>query len=350
MFGPTMDKTLKEDLDEVLSAPLPWDRLSGSTVLVSGGSGLLGHYLVATLLHWNDRCRGKKCKVVCLARSEASVQRRLGMFTGRDDLRVLLQDVTQGIPSEMHVDYVIHAASNASPWKFVDDPVGTLKANTVGTLNLLEHASACSAKKFLFVSSAEVYGQLPADQEEAHEDLCGVLDHLAVRSCYAESKRMGETMCICWGAQYGLPCTVVRPFHTYGPGLVPDDGRVFADFVADVAAGRDIRVKGDGDARRAFCYVADATAAFFTALFLGGAGCVYNVGNPQAECSVKELAELLIRISPTGGLSVLQDISDSKVVVHNPVSRTVPCISRIEALGWRPTTGIENGFRRTIGS
>ena len=114
-----------------------------------------------------------------------------------------------------------------------------------------------------------------------------------VRSCYAESKRMGEVMCVSWGQQYNIHTVIVRPFHTYGPGISFDDGRVFADFVADAVLGRDIVLRSDGLAQRSFCYISDATIGFLTVLLKGDRGEAYNIGNPEAEMSIRELADTI---------------------------------------------------------
>jgi nucleoside-diphosphate-sugar epimerase len=229
--------------------------------------------------------------------------------------------------------------------------VGTLKANTLGTYNLLELAREKKAGRFLFFSSGEVYGLMDEARMPVPEDYSGPLDSTDVRSCYAESKRLGETMCVSYLHQYGVPARIVRPFHTYGPGLSLSDGRVFADFVADVVAGRDIVLRSSGDARRAFCYLADATEAFFTVLLKGTPGQAYNVGNDRAEISIRDLAELVAGLLPDRRVKVVRHEEPSSAgYLPSAVTRALPDVSKIAQLGWRPTTGLEEGFRRTIRS
>src|SRR5262249_53731189 len=159
---------------------------------------------------------------------------------------LIVQDVCQPVTIDGPVDYIVHAASQASPKYFGRDPVGTLSANVLGTRHLLELARQKQSRGFLYFSSAEVYGQLDPARIPAPESACGPVDPLDVRSCYAESKRMGETMCVCWAYQYGVPARIVRPFHTYGPGMALDDGRVFSDFVAAIVQERDIVLTSNG--------------------------------------------------------------------------------------------------------
>lgn len=202
----------------------------------------------------------------------------------------------------------------------------------------------------MFFSSGEVYGVPLIEKKLVAEDDYGYLDPMKVRSCYAESKRIGETMCVAWGHQYDIKTVVVRPFHTYGPGMSLDDGRVFADFVADVVAGRSIVLRSNGLALRPFCYLSDASIGFFTVLLRGEKSEAYNVGNPLAEISIKDLAVILSELSPGRRVGVSIEFSDNKGYMQSPVPRSCPSISKLEKIGWFPRIGIKEGFSRTIRS
>jgi len=229
--------------------------------------------------------------------------------------------------------------------------VGTFGPNTLGTYHLLRLAERAGARALLFFSSSEVYGQVDDDGLALREDTVGRVDPTALRSCYAESKRAGETLCVCFHSQHGVPVRIVRPFHTYGPGMRLDDGRVFADFVSDVVHNRDIVLRSAGDARRTFCYAADATAGFFTVLLKGEPGQAYNVGNPDAEVSVLQLAETLVGLFPDKHLSVVRRQRPARDgYIPSAVGRNLPDITKVRALGWRPRTDIEEGFSRTVRS
>jgi UDP-glucuronate decarboxylase len=329
---------IAEDVERVAATPLPWERLGGATVLVTGAAGMLPAYLVETLL-----ARG--ALVVGLVRSREKGERRFG---GRVEL--VVQDVCDPLPAGLRADVVIHGASGASPKFYSRDPAGTIDANAAGTRNALDLARRSRARAFLYFSTSEVYGQAAPEKAGClAETDYGYLDPTLVRSCYAEGKRLGETMCVAWHQQYGVPAVIVRPFHTYGPGMDLDDGRVFADFVADALAGRDIVLKSAGTARRAFCYLADATAGFLTVLLKGEPGQAYNVGNPAGELSVRELAELVAGLSPHGKRGVRIEAPDAGYLAST-VSRNSPDIAKVRALGWEPTTDTAAGFRRTIAS
>jgi nucleoside-diphosphate-sugar epimerase len=337
---------MRADLERIAATDLPWPRLAGKKVMVTGGSGFLASYLVKSLLAASDRY-GLNLQVICVARSQRSVQARLAAYLVHPGLRVVIHDIAQLLAA----DFIIHSASQASPKYYGIDPVGTLMANSAGTMYLLNHAVRHRSSGFLFFSSGEVYG-LPVnpDQPVTERDY-GYVDPIQVRSCYAESKRIGETMCAAWAQQHGLHASVVRPFHTYGPGMMLDDGRVFADFVADVVACRDIVLKSDGLAQRPFCYIADATEGFLTVLLKGESGQAYNVANPCTEISMRDLAHTMAALFPERGVGVRFDIPPaSNAYLKSPIVRSCPSIAKINALGWQPKVGIAEGFGRTIQS
>ncbi len=342
------NEILKSDLHDIAKQPLPWDSLAGKTILISGVNGFLPSYMAETLLHLNESMPGLQCRVVGVARNAAHAAKRFGHHRARPDLEIIVQDICQPLALPGPVDFVIHAASQASPSYYGSDPVGTLTPNVVGNHHLLGLARDKNAQGYLYFSSSEVYGRISTPAAGIREEDYGYVDPATVRACYAESKRMGETICVAWCSQFGVPAKIVRPFHTYGPGMPLGDGRAHSDFVANVVQGRNITLHSDGSARRAFCYVADAVAGFFTVLLLGAPGTAYNVGNPQGEVSMLELARLL---AAEKGLSVTVDLQSRPAgYLPSVVDRVLPSIEKIKALGWQPKTSLADGFRRTIAS
>lgn len=345
----TGNPVVDEDLARIVSSDLPWDRLFGRTVLISGANGFVPAYMVETLLHLNDTKRAG-IRVVALVRNFERAKRRLGPHLHRSDLMVTVQDVREPYQGPKVVDFIVHAASQAGAKFYASDPVGTFDANVTGTQRMLELARDARSEGFLFFSSGEVYGRVDDPTKGVKETDYGPLDPLTVRSCYPEGKRAGETLCACWHAQYGVPAKIVRLSHTYGPGMDLNDGRVFADFVADLVARRDITLKSDGRASRPFCYLADATAAFFTVLLLGKSSEAYNVGT-EVETSISDLAEMLCTLFPDRNCKVIRQVSQSDI--RNEADRVSAGhfdTSKIRSLGWEPTTTLEEGFRRTVKS
>lgn len=345
----TRHPIIEEDLKKIVSSDLPWERLFGKTVLVSGANGFVPSYMLDVLIYLNETARAG-IHAIALVRSKERAMRRLGHLAGRPDLNIVVQDVRDPYVGPNSIDFVIHAASQASPKYYSVDPVGTFAANIIGTWQMLKVARDSRSQGFLFFSSGEVYGRLEDPSVPVSETSFGSIDPLVVRSCYAEGKRGGETLCACWHAQFGIPAKIVRLSHTYGPRMDLDDGRVFADFVADMVAGRDIAMKSDGRASRPFCYLADAIQGIFTVLLRGTDGEAYNVGS-DSETSILELAELLCRLFPERNCHVVrQERSPQDPYLASPVSGGHFDISKIRSLGWEPTTEIGKGFWRTVKS
>ncbi len=342
---------VQEDLEGIIARDLPWERFYGKTVLITGANGFLPTYLVETFLYLNERRQGEPVKLLCLVRNGAKARQHFSEYLRRPELEFIVQDVSEPIIWEGPMDFIIHAASQASPKYFGIDPAGTLKANVLGTYHLLELARAKEVEGVLFFSSGEVYGEVSETQIPTTESDYGYVDPVNVRSCYAEGKRVGETMCVAWHEQYEVPTKIVRPFHTYGPGMNLKDGRVFADFVSDVIHKRDIVLKSQGTAVRAFCYLADATAGFLTVLLKGENGQAYNISNDKGVTSVSALANILASLFPEFKIRVVpQDRVAEKGYLVSKISRHYPSILKASQLGWEPVFSIEEGFHRTIRS
>ena len=340
---------IQDDLLSICSAELPWSKLANKSILITGGNGFLPSYLSQALLTAN-KVHGLNIKVICVTRRSPHHEDRLHPWRHDSNLGSFTQDISLPLQNNFpKADIIIHAASQASPKYYSLDPVGTLSANSIGTANLLNHARYCSSSKFLFFSSGEIYGQPLNSNKQISEKDYGYVDPTNLRSCYAESKRMGENMCISWAEQFKVDASIVRPFHTYGPGMSLDDGRVFADFVRDVVNQEDITLNSAGTAVRAFCYIADATIGFLTVLLKGGIAQAYNIGNPDAAISMADLANTLTKLFPERNLKVQTRLSTSSIV-NNSISKAIPCIDKIKELSWIPTTTINAGFKRTVNS
>jgi len=340
---------IREDLNSIASNPFPWESLANKTVLVTGGAGFIGAYLVKTLLHVNQLL-DLGLSVVCVTRNKRSIRKRLNSCNNFSELIIFEQDMSLPLSPDFPIaDIMIHAASQASPSYYSKDPVGTLAANVLGTINLLNVAQKKTVDQFLYISSGEVYGELANAASEITEDSYGYLDPTKVRSCYGESKRMSENICVSYSHQYGIDTRIVRPFHTYGPGLSPSDGRVFADFIHAVASGNDIEMTSDGSAKRPFCYISDAVTGIFHVLFNGKSSNAYNMGNPDGEVSIKELATIVSQARTDFDVSV-KSSAQTDSYLKSPISRQIVNIDKLKSLGWAPRISIIDGFKRSVSS
>ncbi len=345
-----MHPIVVEDLTNIAAAPLPWQEFSGANVLITGAAGFLPAYMVEALLHLNREVLTRPARVIALVRNADRACKTFAQHLDRPDFQIVEQDVSHPLTIAEPLDYIIHAASQASPVFYRTDPVGTLAPNVLGTHHLLTAAHQSGSRGFLYFSSGEIYGIIPPNSSGAKdisESMGGWLDPTDLRSCYGESKRMGETLCVAFARQFGVPARIARPFHTYGPGMRLDDGRVFADFVRDILAGGPIVLNSDGLARRSFCYLADATLGFFTVLLQGASGEAYNIANPGGETSIADLAD---RLAASNGLTVERRPRTDAAYMPSPILSTKPDIAKANALGWHPPIGIEEGFARTVAS
>ena len=344
--GTDFRRVLAEDIDNILSAEFHWERFVGTKVLVTGANGMIASLLIEVLVALNKR-RSVFCEVIALVRNDRKGRARFAHILEEENFSLLVQDVNTPLPESLRVDYIVHAASLASPRYCCSKPVDTILANTVGTNNLLSFASKTGVKKFVFVSSGEVYGKTDSSDGVILEDSMGVLDPLKLRSCYGESKRLGECLCMAYSEQYGVDAVSARLFHTYGPGMDLNDGRIFSSVIADVLAGRNILLHSAGTARRCFCYLSDTVTGLLLLMLCSEEGKAYNIGNEDEEYSVRELAEIVAGMR--SGIEVECNVPEAGGSIPQPlVDRILPATGLLRSLGWRPVVKVFAGFERTL--
>jgi nucleoside-diphosphate-sugar epimerase len=343
------NRIIESDLKYISDVNLPWELLRNTTILVSGASGFLPAYMVETLLYLNET-RNINIRIIGLVRNLGKARERFSHYTGNKSLKLVIQNVCNEIKINEHIDYIVHAASPATPKFFSLDPVSTLCPNVIGTCNLLNLAAEKKVRCFLFFSTTGVYGFVSADKYPIKENCFGSLNPMDVAACYLESKRMGENMCVAWMNKYGIPIKIVRPGITYGPGVKLDDGRSFADFISNIVNYQDIEIYSDGMALRNFCYIADATLGFFTVMLKGEVGEAYNIATDD-EISIIDLATLLVEeVFVERNLKVVMKKNEGKNYLRMNFPRTTVDITKAKALGWKLSFSIKKGFKRTVES
>jgi nucleoside-diphosphate-sugar epimerase len=333
--------------------------LAGRDVLLTGGAGFLGYYLVQSILHWNKAVAGPdRIRLTVYDNYVRGVPRWLTELRSDSALTTVTHDITRPLPADMPGFHsIIHAASIASPTYYRKYPIETMDANVNGLRALLDvfrarHDAGQPIGGFLFFSSSEIYGDPTPDAIPTPEEYRGNVSCTGPRACYDEAKRYGETLCVNFARHYGLPIMAARPFNNYGPGLKISDRRVLPDFARDILAGRDIVMLSDGSPTRTFCYVADAVIGYFKVLTNGRAGEAYNIGVEAPEISVADMAERLVRIARDlfgyTGRVVRQASADQDYLVDNP-SRRQPDITKARSeLGFSPTISLDEGLRRLL--
>ena len=345
-----------ETICDDLQSELP--RLDGKHLLITGGAGFLGYYLVQTVLHRNRNLDPpRRCQVTVYDNFSRGVPDWLLSPEG-GELHLVEHDVVRPLPDTLdHTDYIIHAASIASPTYYREHPIETMDANVIGFRRLLDYARAegdagRNLEGFLYFSTSEIYGDPDPASIPTSEGYRGNVSCTGPRACYDESKRYGETLCVNFARQYGVPVTVARPFNNYGPGLSIKDRRLLPDLAADVFANRDVVLLSDGQATRTFCYIADAICGYFRVLLRGRPAEAYNIGVEEPEVTVREFADRVVAIarrdhnyqgSITGGIS-----DDPEYLIDNP-NRRCPVINKArEELGYHPEVELDDGIARTL--
>lgn len=340
---------IDEDVKRIIANDLPWDEFQGCTVLITGASGMIPSYFLYTFLMLNDM-KDMGIKVIALVRNREKAERILGSVLGRDDVELVVQDVSDPLEITEHVDYIFHGGSAARPAQHKTSPTSTIRANLIGTFNLLDYAVKNDSRAFVLMSSSEVYGSQPDTGEDRHaisEDDYGRVDTLDPRSCYSEGKRAAETIAACYQAEFGIKVRTPRFAHIYGPGLMLNDGRVQADFAANVMRGEDIVMNSDGSSVRAYTYVADACAGVFYAL-LKGDEIAYNISDNDSIISIRELAEAFIKARPEKGLKLVINAKGDSSRSYNKVKFIGLSGDRLEGLGWKPEVHAAEGVKRML--
>lgn len=344
------DGIIQDDLGTICAQDVDWGRLRGATVLITGATGMLATYMGYTVHYLNETAH-LGVHAILTYRNREKLERKFTGLLDCDDLTFVAQDVVKPMSVEGPVDWIIHAAGNASPHYIHEDPVGIIDANVRGTRELLNLAREKSVKGFHFLSTREVYGQAPLGIASVSEDDFGVLPILEARSCYPESKRLAETLIRSYSDQYGVPFTVSRIAHSYGPGMsIAQDGRIMSDLISNVVNDQDITLKSTGDATRAFCYIADSVAAVFMIMLNGRNGQAYNIANEDEPISIASLANRLVALFPEKSLKVIFEIPNIPDAGYAKFKRVPLSTEKLQELGWKKKINLDEGILKTVSS
>ena len=338
----TGNNSYKEDILNIFQkCDLPWGNLSGSSILVTGATGLIGGCLVEALMMNPHR----DYHVYASGRNEERALKCFKDFANDSSFHFVKYDVMKPLQCDVKFDFIIHAASNASPNFFANSPVEVMKSNLYGVTNMVEYGLSHGMKRLLYVSSGEVYGE--GDGREFTEEYSGYVDCTSPRSCYPSSKRAAETLCVSYAEEYGADVVIARPCHTYGPHFTEQDNRVSAQFIRNVLRKEDIVMKSNGEQFRSWCYVVDCVSALLFILLKGLNGHAYNIADESSNISIKELAEMIAEI---GGRKVIIDIPSGATERkgYNTVYRSIFRTEKLESLGWRITGDMKDKMKRTI--
>ena len=303
--------------------------LSKCNILVTGATGLIGSVLVHTLMEYS---RHYDYVVYALGRDAERAKVIFSVFENVKNFKFIQHDIIDKFECDIDFHYIINLASGASPNVMSTIPVDIMKANFLGTDNLLAYGITHRMKRFLYVSSGEIYGE--GHGEMFAEDNSGYVNSMLSRSCYPSSKRAAETLCASYAAQYGINFVVARPCHIYGASFTESDNRVYAQFIRNVINGEDIILKSDGLQYRSWLYVKDCVAALLYILLQGENGEAYNVADEASNLSIREMAETVATMSSRR--VVYADPSDNEVRGGSRIQQAIFRTNKLRALGWTP--------------
>lgn len=332
------------ELDCACHQALPWEKLAGKTLAISGATGMIGSFLIDVIMRKNAT-EQLGCHILAIGRSEKKAHARLPYFDNAlfefEELDVSLKGTMPSIQS----DYVLHLASSTHPRQYASNPVGTICANVDGLHNLLEYSTKYNAK-LLFASSVEVYGENRGDVERFDEEYCGYIDCNTLRACYTESKRLGEAMCQAYRAQKSVETVIARIARVYGPTLLPDDSKALSQFIHRALLHQNVVLKSDGMQQYSFLYVADAVTGLLCALLLGEDGEAYNLADPSSDVTLRKLATAVASI---GGVEVEFEKPDAEEAAgYSKASIALMDGGKMKHLGWSPLKGIYEGLTETL--
>ena len=301
-------------------------------IVITGGAGFIGTHLVEKFLE-------KNYNVIVLDNLLTGSKENMNIFTKSNNFSFVDHDVQNHIEINGEVDYILHLASAASPKAYTENPINTLKAGSIGTINTLGLAKAKNAK-YLLTSTSEVYGDPEITPQP--ESYWGNVNPNGVRSMYDEAKRFAEAAVSSYNRIYDIDSRIVRLFNTYGPKMKINDGRVVTNFISQALNGEDITIYGKGNQTRSFCYVSDTVAGIIKAMN-SESNEVFNIGNPN-EITILQLAETIIQLTESKSGLKYQELPDD-----DPTQRKPDIGKAINILDWKPDIGLEEGLNKTIG-
>lgn len=338
----------QEDLELILESDIAFDKYQGSTVFITGATGLIGSSLVRCL-----QCANRKkhldIHIVAAVRDEGKALKLFGDLLTRKDLEIYIGEITHPIRYEGRVDYIFHTASVTASKMMVEHPVCTLQTSYLGTRHVLELAREKCVKGMVYVSSMEIYGIPDASLTEVTEKDLGYIDVGNVRSSYSEGKRVCECLCTAFASEYGVPVRSARLAQTFGAGVLESDNRVYVQFAKSAIYGEDIILHTEGTSEGNYCYIRDVLKALLILGYSGENGEPYNIVNENSHMQIREMASLVAEEICGGKIRVKFDIPESVLTFgYAPAVRMKLSGSKMRALGWSPEVDMIEAYRRMI--
>lgn len=333
------------DIAGIANENLPWEKLSGKSLLLTGASGLVGTVLVDALMKKN-RDDNLNLKICAAGRNEKIAKERFADYLDDKNFEFVKLDVNEPIKNDFAVDFIIHAASNTHPLLYSTEPVGTMTTNIIGTYNLLEFGLRKKISRFVFVSSVEIYGKALRDEDIYDENYCGYINCNTLRAGYPEAKRAGEALCQAYISQHGLDIVIPRLSRIYGATMRLNDSKAMSEFIMNSVRSEDIVLKSQGVPRFSYCYATDAASGILYSLLNGKCGEAYNVADSSEILSLRQIAEY---ISSLAGRKVVFELpSETQAKGFSKAVNAIMSNDKLRALGWSPKDDTRSGVKKTV--
>lgn len=338
------NKLYLEDIDNLSKENLDFNKLKNSSILITGARGLIGSFLIDTIMHLNEK-ENLNCHIYALGSSDAGLE-RFKEYVNNSLFTYVIQDVNEVFNLDYQIDFIVHLASNTHPFQYATYPIATILTNVVGTKNLLDYATKSNCKRFLFASSVEIYGQGRDEKELFDENYCGYINSNTLRAGYPESKRCGEALCQAYKEEKALDIVVARIARSYGPTIKKNDSRAISQFINKALENDDIVLKSEGLQCCSYTYVYDVVLGLLTILFEGDNGEAYNISYPESDMKLCEMAELIAKM--VNKKVVFELPSDVEKKGFSKVTNARLDNSKIKSLGYIPHFNMTDGIKRTI--
>ena len=342
------NEIIKSDLEYITSVSfVDWEKFRGASVFITGGTGLIGSWLVNSFIYANMKF--ELCMSLCLLVRDVEKAKKMFCHQIKEAFCnvIFIEDDVKSFDSIIECDYVIHAANPTASDFFVEHPVETIKTAVCGTMNLLEAVKTSSIKGFIFLSSMEVYGH-PNTDEKIEEGYPCNLDLSSSRSSYPESKRLCESLCVSYCNEFNIPIRIIRLTQTFGPGVKYNDQRVFAQFARSVIENRNIILATKGQTKRSYLYTADAVTAILTVLLNGNNGEAYNAANEETYCSIFDMAKLVVDRISGNKISIEVHTDGEQLFKYAPFLCMNLDTKKLRMIGWQATSGLVKAYKNMI--
>ena len=340
------NKAYLDNIKEVATLNINWDILKNKTFLITGVTGLIGKFLVDTIMYKNE-IDNLNCKVIGLGRNINKAKERFENCFDSEYFKFYEIDINETIDlPEDNIDYIFHAASSTHPMQYSKMPIATITANVIGTKNILDLAIKHNTKRVIFASSVEIYGENKGDVDKFSEGYLGYINCNTLRAGYPESKRTGEALCQAYISEKELDIVIPRFSRIFGPTILNTDTKALSQFISKAVNNEDIVLKSEGKQFYSYTYVLDAVNAIFYLLMYGEKGEAYNVSDSSFDITLKDLAEKIASIANKKVVFEIPDINESKG--YSTATKAIMDNSKISKLGWKVSKNIDERLKETI--